>query len=34
MNMLKGSQLWAYWVFCIAGGGLAAFVFNKMKADE
>ncbi len=34
MNMLKGSQLWAYWVFCIAGGGAAAFVFNKMKADE
>lgn len=34
MNMLKGSQLWAYWVFCIAGGGAAAFVFNKLKADE
>lgn len=34
MNMLKGSQLWAYWVFCIAGGGAAAFVYNKMKADE
>lgn len=34
MNMLKGSQLWAYWVFCIAGGGAAAFVFNKLKVDE
>ncbi len=34
MNMIKGSQLWAYWVFCIAGGGAAAFVFNKLKADE
>jgi aquaporin Z len=34
MNMIKGSQLWAYWVFCIAGGGAAAYVFNKLKADE
>jgi len=24
LNILKGSQLWAYWVFCIAGGALAA----------
>ncbi len=34
MNMLKGSQVWAYWVFCIIGGGAAAWVFNKLKADE
>ena len=34
MNMLKGSQLWAYWVFCLAGGAAAALVFNKLKADE
>lgn len=34
MNILKGGQLWAYWVFCIAGAGAAAFVFNKLKVDE
>jgi len=34
MNMLKGTQLWAYWVFCMAGGAAAALVFNKLKADE
>ena len=34
LNMIKGSQLWAYWVFCMAGGAAAAWVFNKLKADE
>ena len=34
MNMLKGGQLWAYWVFCIAAGGAAALVFNRLKAGE
>ncbi len=34
MNILKGGQLWAYWVFCIAGAALAAKVFTGIKADE
>ncbi len=34
LNILKGSQLWAYWVFCIAGAGVAAFTFKAIKADE
>ncbi|MFN0077032.1 MAG: MIP/aquaporin family protein [Prosthecobacter sp.] len=34
MNILKSGQLWAYWVFCITGAGVAAFVFNKLKVDE
>ncbi|MFO1483423.1 MAG: aquaporin [Verrucomicrobiaceae bacterium] len=34
MNILKGSHIWAYWVFCIAGSAAAAFVFNKLKVDE
>ncbi len=34
MNILKCSQLWAYWVFCILGAGAATLVFNKLKVDE
>ncbi|MBK8093446.1 MAG: aquaporin [Verrucomicrobiaceae bacterium] len=34
MGLLNGGQLWAYWVFCILGGAVAAIVFKAIKADD
>lgn len=34
MNIIKGGDLWAYWVFCILGAAIAAKVFTGIKADE
>ena len=34
MKLLAGSQLWAYWVFCILGGAVAALTFKGIGADD
>lgn len=34
MKLLDAGQLWAYWVFCILGGAVAALTFKGIGADD